>query len=257
MAKQVVGERDVQSGGQKRKERPGQLPPVYDREKSRSRQAGSGGPSTAGDAWRERTEAQAAAWAEKRPFHVGRYTASFPQLVQYQQEEQAAQLRCILDRCQAALERHSCCQQGPGSTACLQPGATRTVTYQGIAFSAPLEVPTSTCVACGDNVTVHAYDVGCAPSAPTAPNYWIDMKALELFRALQTAGTSVESALLASFGQRRLRKVLTSAAGQPLTNRHACLLVAIAPFSQVLQLRSTIPSGCTTPTLRWFPVRTG
>lgn len=196
VGEETVGHRELKKAG-KRKARPGQLPPSFDREKSRSRSSrGSGAaPHAQDDSWGERVEAQAAAWSKKFGFHVDRYTSNFPLLVKFQEEEQAAHLQRLQARCEAALGLHSCCQ-APGGPACLQRSSSRQVYYQGFTFSAALEVPVASCSVCGEAVTVHAFDVGCAPSGPDAPNYWVDIMVLELFRPLQAAGLSVEGALL-------------------------------------------------------------
>jgi hypothetical protein len=198
--KEIVGDRELQKAGS-RKKRPNQLPPEYNREATRSRsEAQARGEASsscqpADQPGQNRVEAQAASWDAKRPLHVALYTANFPLLTEWRQEEDAAQLERLKGRCEAALSRHSCCQASGGNSTCLQRTGTRRVYYVGFTCSAALDVPAASCSTCGASVTVHAYDVGCAPSAPEVPNYWIDAFLLDYFKPLQAGGVSVECKL--------------------------------------------------------------
>ena len=146
--------------------------------------------------YKREKEVEAANWKKQRPSNVDKYTTSFPQLQQYQQDEQQWAKQCIVQRVAAALKRHSCCQ-ATGNLDCLQHLRSRPVVCWGLGIRTAIDLATYKCAECGEEVVADAYAVGYAPSAPLYPNFWVQIKVLELFRHLQVvSGQSADGAQL-------------------------------------------------------------
>lgn len=123
--------------------RPGQQPPVFTRASAKrpadddSDSASSPSrprPSSAPNSHKLRKEKEARNWKEQRASNVVAYTSCFPRLQQFWADAEQNASHCVMQRLQAALERHRCCLADHGMD-CLQLEKSRPVTCWSLGIS--------------------------------------------------------------------------------------------------------------------------
>lgn len=219
---------------QKRKARPGQLPPqrrqqvpddVLDNSSAdpssgdEASEPGSGGddaeqqPRKRGAAltWHERNKKQRDAWDLRRPGHTAAIRSAAPRLA----ASVSAQEECIQgymhDRIQHSLDSHTCCQHAGAELQHI--GEPRTVTYLQMGLAVAIKVPTVQCTLCSKQWEVSACDVHCFPSSPVVPNFWVDVPLLQFFQQCTFKGGLSGTAFVAA------ATIVRSAAGSDTVHR--------------------------------------
>jgi hypothetical protein len=135
-------------------------------------------------------------WEKRREDNTMRYVTHFAELKQTALARIEYCKAAFANRCKKALLQHPCCSSSEDISTCLEAVSTNTRTVKYVSLEAVVEIPEWSdlykCSRCNEKFLVHAYDVGCAPSAPVAPNLMYDLQLMELARHLHISlGVSI------------------------------------------------------------------
>ncbi|GLC37006.1 hypothetical protein PLESTM_000530500 [Pleodorina starrii] len=183
--------------GTKRQKRPTAAEDAGDDEDQYQQQDRRPTPRPATRTWAERQERQEAAWAGQLPGIRQQMLSNAESHAQIKQQVSETLLGLVQTRVDTLATswrlQHTCMAQ-PTTPSDIEkpfrdepPAAVR---YVGLLSSGTLAIPTVTCLACQQQYTPQAIDVGCFKSSPVDAHVWFDLSVHSSYHFLGVEGLS-------------------------------------------------------------------